>query len=297
MVIVRDDDNGNREMKLGRSPGNLGSRWTLLFFFGAITTLFDVGALVAQEFRITGIQIGPGGRAQIRHSSRIDHYYLLLRGTSPLDMTVAVKAALYGGTNGLLIDSTPISGTQMAFYQVHEVAVAQPLDTDADGLDDVYELLRPTYLNPLDASDGSKPPPTPTIFYPTNATTAGFVIFSGQAASNTLIRVAGGAAYVTNVVDESGGFEVTVPLFENRLNRLFVSAVNEFGDASPPAPIDILQDSTPPYLFIDFPTNGTVLTADSTLVAGRVGDGLSGFLGLNVTVNGQAAQVDVKVAE
>jgi hypothetical protein len=88
---------------------------------------------------------------------------------------------------------------------------------------------------------------------------------------------------------------VTVPLNGNRLNRLFVSAVNEFGQSSPPAPIDILQDSTAPYLFIDLPTNGMVLTAENTLVAGRVGDTLSGFLGLNVAVNGQPANVDVGI--
>ncbi|HWN93869.1 MAG TPA: hypothetical protein VNT99_02445, partial [Methylomirabilota bacterium] len=60
-------------------------------------------------------------------------------------------------------------------------------------------------------------------------------------------------------------------------------------------PIDILQDSLAPYLFIDFPTNGSVLTTSNTLVAGRVGDALSGFMGLSVTVNGVAANVDVGI--
>jgi hypothetical protein len=249
--------------------------------------------LCAQQLQISSIELGAENRARVHYSATSNYYYLLLRGDTIASVDRPVAAALFSVTNATLIDPTNL--LQSAFYRLREIAVADPFDSDGDGLDDVFELLRPLYLNPLNPNDGPVAPPTPTITYPTNATTSSFVIFSGRAPTNTLIRVEGGAAYVTNMVDSTGNFEVTVPLNGNRLNRLFVSAVNEFGQSSPPAPIDILQDSTDPYLFIDLPTNGMVLTAENTLVAGRVGDTLSGFLGLNVAVNGQPANVDVGI--
>jgi hypothetical protein len=248
-----------------------------------------------QGFRINRFQIGDDNRPRIEYTASSNHYYLLLRSNSITNIVQPVSAALFAGTNGVMVDPDHATPSRSAFYMLREVSISQPLDSDGDRLDDVYELLRPLYLNPLNPNDGPQTPETPIITYPTNATMASFVIFTGRAPTNTLVRVEGGATYVTNVVGASGFFEVTVPLNPNRLNRLFVSAINELGDASPPAPVDILQDSTAPYLFIDFPTNGMVLTADNTLVAGRVGDTLSGFLGLNVTVNGQPANVDVGI--
>ncbi len=271
------------------------ARWCA-HMLGALTLSFSAfltPSLHAQQLQINRIELGAENRPRIHYSASSNFYYLLLRGDSITSVDRPVAAALFSVTNAILID--PANNLRSAFYRLREVPVADPLDSDGDGLDDVFELLRPLYLNPLNPNDGPVAPPTPTITYPTNATTSSFVIFSGRAPTNTLIRVEGGAAYVTNVVDSTGNFEVTVPLNGNRLNRLFVSAVNEFGQSSPPAPIDILQDSTAPYLFIDLPTNGMVLTAENTLVAGRVGDTLSGFLGLNVAVNGQPANVDVGI--
>jgi hypothetical protein len=263
--------------------------------FAYLTFLTAASGGQSAEFRITSLTIGPDNRPRIEYGAVSNQYYLLLRGTSLTNLTQPVSAKLFAAPNDVLSDSNTVAFTGSVFYRVRAVPVGDPLDSDGDGLDDVYELQRPLYLNPLNPNDGPVAPPTPTITYPTNATTASFVIFSGQAPTNTLIRVEGGAAYITNRVDGTGFFEVTVPLNPNRLNRLFVSAVDEFGQASAPAPIDILQDSTAPYLFIDFPTNGTVLTTSNTLVAGRVGDALSGFLGLSVTVNGQPANVDVGI--
>ena len=56
------------------------------------------------------------------------------------------------------------------------------------------------------------------------------------------------------------------------------------------------NDTSPPELFIDFPAAGRRdhhRVHDD--VAGRVGDNLSGFMGLNVTVNGVEADVDVGI--
>ena len=41
------------------------------------------------------------------------------------------------------------------FYRVRSRDVTQPLDSDGDGIDDVYELRRPLLLNPLDPADAA----------------------------------------------------------------------------------------------------------------------------------------------
>lgn len=50
-----------------------------------------------------------------------------------------------------------------------------------------------------------------------------------------------------------------------------------------------------PNLFIDFPADDAEVTVPSIDVAGRVGDVLSGFMGLKVMVNGNNAEVDVGI--
>lgn len=257
-----------------------------------------------------------GNAVNVRITAKEGVYYILLRG----DRVTAINSAqdLQSGLQGTLVLSDPGLLPFAAFYRVREVPMTGPLDTDGDGLDDVCELNHRGQLNALLADNGlldpdndgrttleecatgtdpfvSERPNVPQINYPTNATTGSFVMFTGTAPANTLIRVEGGAAYVTNLVESNGSFELTVPLIENRLNRLFVSAVDELGVASPLAPLDILQDSTPPHLFIDYPTNNSVVSAASTLVAGRIGDAHSGFLGLMATVEGEAARVDVGI--
>ena len=68
--------------------------------------------------------------------------------------------------------------SQSAFYRVRGVPVATPLDSDGDGLDDVYELLRRLYLDPLNPNDGLKVPATPVISYPTNALNGGRLLIN-----------------------------------------------------------------------------------------------------------------------
>ena len=57
-----------------------------------------------------------------------------------------------------------------------------------------------------------------------------------------------------------------------------------------PQPLPILQDSEPPHLFIDFPSDGQTLATSNTVVAGRVGDMLSGFRGLGVYVRSSPSE-------
>ncbi len=73
-------------------------------------------------------------------------------------------------------------------------------------------------------------------------------------------------------------------LRSNRWNNLFLTTSNGTFTAGIPQPLKVLQDSEPPSLFIDFPTNKQVFTSEAITVAGRVGDLLSGYQGLAVAV-------------
>ncbi len=120
------------------------------------------------------------------------------------------------------------------------------------------------------------------------------LITGGEVAPFGKLSVEGGAAPVVVTADADGDFAALVALRTNTVQSLFVSQSD--GDAQGPAATHrITQDGTPPTLFIDFPPAGSVLGSATTNVSGRVGDLLSGFAGLSVTVAGQAAAVNVGI--
>ena len=107
------------------------------------------------------------------------------------------------------------------------------------------------------------------------------------------IRITGGSGVVTTVSGTDRRFEVEVPLHLNRRNILFVVESDRTGGEaqtdgtfteSSPIALEVVQDRTPPEVFIDFPANAATVTSETVDVAGRVGDLLSGFMGLEVTV-------------
>jgi hypothetical protein len=74
-----------------------------------------------------------------------------------------------------------------------------------------------------------------------------------------------------------------------------VTAINGMNVRSAPAMVAVTQDETPPSLHIDFPADGATLTTETATVAGRVADLLSGFMGLDVDVNGAPANVAIGI--
>jgi hypothetical protein len=122
------------------------------------------------------------------------------------------------------------------------------------------------------------------------------ILISGNAGDpNNRIRIDGGLVPVVVAPGLDRRFAAGVPLHENSLNRLFVSEITMDGTAMPPVAAPVVQDVQPPNVFIDFPPEGAELTGTMTDVAGRVGDLLSGFMGLHVVVNGVMAEVDVGI--
>ena len=134
-------------------------------------------------------------------------------------------------------------------------------------------------------------PPTPTVFPPDSPTAALAVPLTGMAEPGFALEVAGGAETVSATAGIDGSFSVSVPLLADTANRLYVTAISRTGTRSAPAPVDVVQDGQPPAVFVDFPAAGAELAQESVSVAGRVSDMLGGFVGLAVTVQGQAATV------
>jgi hypothetical protein len=94
------------------------------------------GALLAQDFSITGISRDAGGMVTIEHRARVDAYYLLLRGATVTTIRQPADARLGQAGTVRLSDAASFSAT--GFYRVREIPRDQALDTDGDGIDDVW---------------------------------------------------------------------------------------------------------------------------------------------------------------
>jgi len=272
---------------------------------------------IRRDFRITNISIETNGLVRLRHEADTNFYYILYRGNGITNMVSAVDVAIATNNSGELADAVPAFGNNDTFYRILQVPINQPLDLDGDGIDDVYELRHRRFLDPLNPADALRDfdqdgisnlqeyraglDPTvkqflaPTVVAPVSSTKGTSIGLSGTARPNQIIRIDGGSVSVTNVADASGSFIVNVPLNINRLNRIFVSSIDADGNSSSPQPIEILQISQPPSLFIDSPADNSEVTDANVTVAGRVDDVLDESTGVAVLVNGQAADVDLSL--
>ncbi len=112
--------------------------------------------MLAQDFQVKRYGVDAMGRFQVRHAGDTNSYYILLRGSEPGRVNVPASQALGVDGDVEVTDPLPVEGSSAGFYRIQRVSRGAPLDSDGDGLDDVYELTRPTVLNPLDASDAAR---------------------------------------------------------------------------------------------------------------------------------------------
>jgi hypothetical protein len=121
----------------------------LKYIGGVLTEYGNYGEVL----RITDFVIDEQGRSRVQYPSDPVYYYILCRGddVSGIEPPVALKAGEDG--TGELMDERPADQQQRAFYLVKRVHSSAPLDSDGDGIDDVYELNRPAILDPLNPAD------------------------------------------------------------------------------------------------------------------------------------------------
>src|SRR5262249_18531958 len=116
---------------------------------------FCVAILLAQDFRITEIS-ALNGKVILRHTADTNYYYILYRGDVITNIVLASDMAVATNTVGELADQVAPSGSNNAFYRILAVPIIQPRDSDADGIDDVYELRHKDFLNPLNPTDATQ---------------------------------------------------------------------------------------------------------------------------------------------
>ena len=146
-------------------------------------------------------------------------------------------------------------------------------------------------VSPRPVYDALVPPPAPTIDPPTSPTTALLARLTGQAERAVEVEATGPGGTV-RVPVVGGAFALDAPLRADSVNTIFVTSISACGVRSAPTTTRVVMDTQPPTLHIDFPAGGVEVTIGMVTVAGRVGDTLSGFMGLAVTVNGIEAIVD-----
>jgi cysteine-rich repeat protein len=152
-------------------------------------------------------------------------------------------------------------------------------------------LSRPS---PMPVLSGLVPPAPPTLNSHSSASNApppATITITGNAPTGSSIEIAGPTEVIT-VPTSAGTFTANVPLDQNRINQIFFTTIADCGARSSPITRMIWHDAQDPALFVDFPTDGAQITTGTTDVAGRVGDVLSGFMGLTVTVNGATCTVN-----
>ncbi len=198
-----------------------------------------------------------------------------------------------------------------AEVRVNGVAVVSQQDLNQQVAGLVVPLAGLAAANTLEARLGSMPgsflvlevftpedilgPPSPPVLDPHAAsTTATTITLTGRAPGANRVEVVGPAAVLTVAVT-SGAFQAPVPLKENSVNLLTLTALNARDVRSAATTTQVIHDAEAPSLFIDFPPAAAQLTLAAVDVVGRVGDMLSGFMGLTVTVNGVPAEVNVGI--
>jgi hypothetical protein len=124
-------------------------------FITFVSAAFWIGTLSAwaQTFSITNFTFGPTGVRTLQFPTDTNSYYILYAGAVVTNINQPIAINL--GTSGMLQLQDPSPQLDVQFYRVRQIPVNLPLDTDGDGMDDVFELNYPGCLNPLDPSDAT----------------------------------------------------------------------------------------------------------------------------------------------
>jgi hypothetical protein len=106
-------------------------------------------------FLITEIICASNSVPRLKYLSDTNYYYILYSG-GLTNIVLPTAAALGTAGMGELAATNTCHDRQALFFRVRRVPLSQPLDTDGDGLDDVFELRHQPTFNPLDPSDGTQ---------------------------------------------------------------------------------------------------------------------------------------------
>lgn len=111
------------------------------------------GPVGAQDFTVSEPVLGVDGRLQIHFPASTSDYHRLLAGSDPALVSVPIGLTLADSFSVSLVP-----GNQARFFRVERVPRTASLDSDADGIPDVYELEHSAQLDGLNATDATKDP-------------------------------------------------------------------------------------------------------------------------------------------
>lgn len=91
---------------------------------------------------------------EVRFILPAEHYLIALSAPGPDGPWTPFAVATPDGENRVVVRYEDGAGTAAVFFRGQAQPTAQPSDTDADGLDDLFELSLAGILNPVDDEDG-----------------------------------------------------------------------------------------------------------------------------------------------
>ncbi|MGA3284475.1 MAG: hypothetical protein ABSD57_08460 [Verrucomicrobiota bacterium] len=108
---------------------------------------------VAEEFRIE-LSKDLAGNYDLYFPSDTNYYYVLYQGETLTKITEPCAMVLGQNGGGHFVVTLPPPGTAgSAFFRIGKVPIDQSLDSDGDGMPDVWELTR--HLDPLNPADAA----------------------------------------------------------------------------------------------------------------------------------------------
>ena len=140
-------------------------------------------------------------------------------------------------------------------------------------------------------------PGAPSVTVPDSPTQANLITLEGTTAAGYTVRIVRqqGLAITEGTASAAGAFSVDVALEANTINEFLITAIDSLEQTSPPTGVEVLNDNEAPLLFVDEPALDSEVTNESVTILGRVSDRLSGYQGLDVTVNGVPAAVIIGI--
>ncbi|MBM3835351.1 MAG: hypothetical protein FJ403_19160 [Verrucomicrobia bacterium] len=132
-------------------PAISGSRFSTRLLVFALSSIVLTSDLFAQRFQILDVSRNADGKVIIRFEANTNSYYILYRADALTEIFAPIDLGLGAGPQGSLTGPASLSFT--SFLRVLRVPLASPLDTDGDGMNDLFELRYPSVLRPLDAAD------------------------------------------------------------------------------------------------------------------------------------------------
>ena len=152
-VPLRRPDSGRTCPAFGLRRKRAGRFWRGL---AGVLGLGMAWAGVAQTgaFRILRAERDTAGRPRLEIAGSPEHYFVLYRAANLPGPWEPVLLVLGQDEMQALTDARPLAAA--AFYRVQRVPRAVPLDVDRDGIDDLFELAHPTFLDPLNPADAGE---------------------------------------------------------------------------------------------------------------------------------------------